>query len=123
MNSEMRAKRFESLKDDLEVTYALILGILAALPVPLTPVTREDSPVHGIHALSRCWVLADSEPLSPISRSHLKALITEWLTAYELAVAASEHGPGLWRINGIEAALMRASARISYMHSYFEEQA
>lgn len=115
MDRAARAKRLAGLNEELSEAYALLRTVLLTLPVPMLIVKDQaDDPAAAVHALSRCWELVEYEAgISRTRRRHLRGMITDWLTAYELAVAAAQNGPGLWRINGIEAALgrFRASAR------------
>jgi len=41
-----------------------------------------------------------------------------WLTAYELAVAASEHGPAEWRVRGFDAQILRVKTSIHHIERH-----
>jgi hypothetical protein len=119
MDQAARAKRFETLVEDLDHAYTLLVALLARLPIPMRLIERqEDDPVAAIRALSRAWELVDLQPLAgdPLA-GHVRTMITDWLTAYELAVVCQQAGPALWRINGIELALTRFGASAGYVAS------
>jgi hypothetical protein len=119
MDETARTKRYDSLVQDLAETYPLLRALLARLPIPMCiPANQADDPIAAIHALSRAWELVEYQPLAgdPLA-GHVRSMITDWLTAYELAVAAGESGAALWRINGIEAALTRFGTSAGYVAS------
>ncbi len=49
-------------------------------------------------------------------------MITDWLTAYEIAVVAqdAEAGPAPWRLRAIEACLGRFHATSKYVATYLK---
>lgn len=119
MDTEARAGKFAELRAELAAAYTTVVTLLASLPIPVRlPARQADEPEWVMHALSRAWELADWEPVSKVAVGRIRDMITAWLTAYELAVAADEAGPAPWRLRGIEAELgrVRASARSAGRH-------
>jgi hypothetical protein len=115
MNAEARAKRFTELREELGDSHDVILSIIGRLPIPMTPpsirrATTDQEAITAIRALSLAWQLAATEPVGYLLAGYVQSMITDWLTAYELAVACAESGPALWRLNGIDAALGRVRA-------------
>ncbi|MGH3222256.1 MAG: hypothetical protein ACRDPY_26780 [Streptosporangiaceae bacterium] len=118
MDKAARIKRFDSLVQDLTESYALLRELLALLPIPMHIMADQaDDPILAIHALACAAELANHEPVSGPFLGHLRSMITEWLTAYELAVNAHRNGPAPWRLDGIEAALNRFAASADYVAS------
>jgi hypothetical protein len=121
MDRAAAAKRFEGLVRELGEGYALLRTLLLTLPIPMRLIERQaGAPVEAIRALSRAWELMEHERVSKTLRHHLRSMITDWLTAYELAVTAQEMGPAPWRIRGIEAALARFRASAEYAATHLK---
>jgi hypothetical protein len=106
----------EELVQELGEDYQLLRTLLLTLPIPMRLIKRQaDAPFEAIRALSRAWELMEwEERLSKTLRHHLRSMITDWLTAYELAVSAQKNGPAPWRIRGMEAALARFRVGANY---------
>lgn len=120
--TEASAKRFEELRRELRATYFIVLGILARLPVPMTPAPIYGpgavEPMTGVEALSLAWNLMDAEPVTAALRGHLRDMITAWLTAAEVTGTANAYGPAIYRNRIIADALRRtreAAARASIL--------
>ena len=125
MNAEARAKRFAELRGELGGCYDVILSLLGRLPVPMTPASLRGAATDhevftAIRALSLAWQLAPVEPVGYLLVGHVQSMITDWLTAYELAVACRLYGPALWRLNGIDAALGRVRAAAPLAEEWLE---
>lgn len=106
-------KRYQVLLAELAKAYAHLYVLLTWLPVPLLVVRRQtENPVGAARALSRAWdLIGVQEEIDGDTAGWLRSMITDWLTAFELA-AAVEHRGGVypWRVDGIEAALVRFAA-------------
>lgn len=119
MDAEAQAKKFTELRHELIAAYAIVVDLLASLPIPMRlPWRQADDPVWALHALARAWELAEWEPVSEYAVGRVRDMITAWTTAYELAVMADQGGPAAWRLRGMEAELdrVRLMARIAERH-------
>jgi hypothetical protein len=109
VDDETAAKQYVGLMREMAVTYTVITSLLARLPIPmLLPAVQAAEPEWAVHALCRAWELAIEEPLPALEAGRVRDMITGWLTAYELALAADRMGPAVWRLRSMEAALLRA---------------
>lgn len=116
-------KRFHTLVDELGEAYTQLYVILGQLPIPLTIVrSQKDDPFAAIRGLSRAWELISIETISEDVAEQLQAMITDWLTGYELAVAVVNHGPAAWRVRGLEAALARFSVSAEHVDLHLERR-
>jgi hypothetical protein len=114
MEYEANAKRLAGLTGRLIGAHAVILGILGRLPIPLTAARYQDGEPDGMHpafALYRASELMEWQPVGSLLMIHVRDMITEWLTAYELATLAQDHGPYTWRLDGTDAALARLQVK------------
>jgi hypothetical protein len=121
MDNDAAAKQFETLLAQLIDAYTLLRTVLLTLPIPMNLIERQaDAPVEAIHALSRAWELLEYEHVSSTRRERLRSMITDWLTAYELAVVVQEAGPAPWRLRAIEACLNRFHSTSKYVATYLK---
>lgn len=104
------AKRYDTLVAELGEAYAVLYTLLARLPVPLLVVRRQEDDTYGAAlALSRAWDLIGVQQVSEDVMGWLREMITDWLTAFELAVSVAGNGPAPWRVDGMDGALARFS--------------
>ena len=121
MDRETAHKQFGELKKDLAAAYMVMTVTLALLPVPMRlPMRQADDPDLAIRSLDRAWELAELEPVDAGAVGHVRAMVTGWLTAYELAVAAQDSGPAPWRVRGIEAALGSCRQHSGWIRRYLK---
>lgn len=113
---DARTKKLDTLTLQIGGAHRQIAGFLSRLParvnVPPIAGADRDGTVIAVLAMDRAWVLAGQQPMSAYLADLTRSMITDWLTAYDLAAMAEEHGPARWRLNGIEAALGRVSATL-----------
>jgi hypothetical protein len=116
MDAETQAKLVAGMHRDLGEAYKLILGILARLPIPmLLPRNAAAEPETAVLSVSRAWELATEERLPALTIGRVRDMLLAWLTAYELAVAASEHGPAAWRVRGLDAQILIVKRSARYL--------
>jgi hypothetical protein len=122
MDAETQAKLVAGMHRDLGAAYTLIAGVLACLPIPvLLPRNAAAEPEIAILAMSRTWELADLEwALPKLVVGRVRDMTLAWLTAYELAVAASEHGPAEWRVRGLDAQILIVKSSARYIDRFLE---
>jgi len=119
MNDETAAKRFAELVKELGAVYDLIIGVLAKMPVPmLLPRSQGTEPELAVHSLNRAWELASYEPLHPAEVNRTRDMISDWLTAYELACRIDRTAPAPWRLRSMELSLLRARAEARHLKQY-----
>lgn len=107
MNYEANAKRLEALAARVLAAHAVALGILARLPIPVTLAPYGADGGHAAFALNRASELMDWQPVGSLLFAAVRDMITEWLTAHDLACLARDSGPYTWRLDAIDAALGR----------------
>jgi hypothetical protein len=119
MDDEIAAKHFDGIVRELGAAYALITAVLAAMPIPMRlPRSQAPDPAAAIHALNRAWELAELEPLSPVEIARTRAMISDWLAAYELACRTDRTAPASWRLRSMDLCLMRARAEARHLKQY-----
>jgi len=119
LDRETAVKQFGELRKDLATAYMIMTVTLAHLPIPMRlPMRQGDDPALAIRSLDRAWELAEWEPVDAAAAGRVRAMITGWLTAYELAVVAQDAGPAPWRLRGIEAALRTCTDSSLWIRRY-----
>lgn len=119
MDPETAWKQFEALKKEAGAAYAVMTAILATLPVPMRlPARQHENPPLVLRSLARAWELAGWENLEPQTTERLRAMITAWITAYELSVLAQGWGPAPWRLRAIDAALRNCREHAAWLARY-----
>jgi hypothetical protein len=71
--------------------------------------------------MSRAWEVSDLEfSLPKLVTGRVRDMTLAWLTAYELAVAASERGPAEWRLRGLDAQILIVKSSARYIDKFLE---
>lgn len=118
MDQAITRKQFQALVAELDGTYQVMYDLLARLPIPMLVIEHQgDNPIEAIRTLARAHELVDMEELDEPFAVQVRAMIADWLTGYELAVAVETYGPALHRVIGLKAALARFSTSAYYVAS------